>query len=159
MFNSHPRVADTLSRNGHAVIPAHQLALLDTPTPATSVDESLVEEIGKRLEQLESYLRGIESEIEAQSHIIGDLETGRTALRVRVAALESQLLGTFGAVCASVVQHVAVVVVLACGLAALAAFALRGFGVGSPLTEPIVISAFVVGALSGAFAMAIHFLR
>jgi hypothetical protein len=148
-----------VSRNGHGASTDHQ-ALTDkhTKVPAL-VDQAIVEEIARRLEQLESYLRRIESEIDAQSDVISALELERTALRVRIAALESRVLNTAGAIVTSVVQHAAVVVVLACSLATITAFFLRIWGTMTPLGEPIVITAFIVGALSGAFAMAIHSLR
>jgi hypothetical protein len=159
MPNGHLRDAGVLSHHGHGAVAERQM-LPDTRAPVpVMVDQSIVAEIARRLEHLESYLLRIEREIEAQSDVIGALETERTALRVRIAALESRLLDTVGAVITSVVQHVAVIVVLACSLATFAAFILRWWGVTIPLTEPIVITAFAIGALSGAFAMAIHLLR
>ena len=159
MPNGHVRDAEVLSHNGNGTSAERQV-MPDTHAPIPAlVDQSIIAEIARRLEHLESYLLRIEREIEAQSDVIGALETERTALRVSIAALESRLLDTVGAVITSVVQHVAVVVVLACSLATFTAFILRWWGVTTPLTEPIVITAFVIGALSGAFAMAIHLLR
>jgi hypothetical protein len=104
---------------------------------------------------LNALLLQIASDVTAQSDIIDRLESDRTALRMRVAALEAQLFESVGALVNGVAQHVSIVTVLACVVATLAALVLGWFRVSTPLSEPMTMATFVVGALSGACGMAL----
>lgn len=128
-------------------------------TSDAGVESRQLREAVERVERLEQQFRRLEAGLDAQHELIEQLETERAVAHVRVADLESHLYGGLGGALAAVAQQVAFVVVIASALATVAALGLRAGGISLPFTEPIVIAAFILGATSGALAMAIHLLR